>query len=137
VRVGHASGQRQQPIDRLSTTIGQFWYSDDVAPHAETERFAYTVPTGYKAIITQAEGIVQRATAATTVGRVKAYVDTTPGYVVRAHLLKNNVGDSEQHMVPFTQPLLAGDYANGYTSDASTGGTVDYVLNFIGYLIPE
>ena len=136
MKVGHVSGQRQQPIDRASATIGLFYDGDGVAPHGEVERFFYTVPTGFKAIVTQAEAIVQRGTAAGTVGRVKAYVDTTPGYVTRAHLLKNQVGDAVHSIVPFQQPLFAGDYVGGYTEDLSTGGSVDYILNFIGYLIP-
>ena len=136
MKVGHVSGQRQQPLDRASATIGAFYWADGVGAHEEVERFLYTVPTGFKAIITQAEAIVQRATAAGTVGRVKAYVDTTPGYVTRAHLLKNNIGDAVHSIVPFEQPLFAGDYVGGYTEDLSDTGSVDYVINFVGYLIP-
>jgi hypothetical protein len=104
-----------------------------VAPHTVTARWNYTVPSGKKAMIEFLHVRILRSTAASTAGKVTAAISITPSGassndVMVANILTNNVGDKDALVSGATLTLLAGDKIAANTSDASTGGTIDYVL---------
>jgi hypothetical protein len=119
--------------DRNPITTLYVYSAAGVAPHTTTPRWTYTVPSGKKAMIEFLHVRILRSAAATTAGKVTAAISITPSGgpsadIMVANILTNNVGDREALVSGATLTLLAGDKIAGYTSDASTGGTIDYVL---------
>ena len=105
-----------------------------VAPHTSTLRWSYTVPSGKKAFLELADIEVVRATAATTVGMVSAGITYTPSggsevNVIVVEIRTNGVGDRAGKTVGQAFVMSAGDSIKAYTTDTSTGGTIDYTMS--------
>jgi len=116
----------RNPIQRI-----QNWDEGAVAPHANTQRWTYTVPPGKKAFVEYAELWAKRLTAAGTVGIVEANVRVTPSggsasAIMRVYVITNNVGDVDKAVVGQALTLLAGDMIECRSADSSTGGTATY-----------
>jgi hypothetical protein len=122
---------RPQFYDRNPAHDILTYEGNGVAPHAATQRDTYTVPTGKKAFIGAAEVEVVRQTAASTAGRATIYIRVTPyggsgTVLIVVGTWKNAVGDDARLSIGQSICLYAGDVVDIYTSDGSTGGTVDY-----------
>jgi len=118
----------RNPAHRLLSYMGY-----GVAPHVNTTRWTYTVPTGKKALNEFLHAKVRRATAATTASIPVSCVWDTPAggsitELMHAAIRTNNVGDKDDVTVGQTITLLVGDALTALTVDGSTGGTCDYVL---------
>jgi len=121
--------------DRNPVQRADSYLASDLAPHTETTRLTYTVPSGKKAMIEEISGRVLRTAAATTLGRARAKIALTPSggsmkVLVEAKILKNTVGDTDVQGFPASMTLLAGDRLDLITDDMSTGGTCDFHLSY-------
>lgn len=114
--------------DRNPTTVTLIYSTRNVAPHASTSRGSYTVPQGKKAFVSNIYIELLRSAAATTVGVAYALVQTLyTGLLVVSHE-KNAVGDREWADRAADGLVGAGNSLEIRTADASTGGTIDYVV---------
>ena len=128
MRIVNVGAGRPQYYDRTPLAVSTVGFQAlGVAPHAGTFRGQYTVPTNRKAQVAATFLSVMRATAAAPVGKaiMWSFKASDPGSM-EAAILTNTPGD--QSRIAFGQAtiLLAGDILSEKTSDASTGGTVDY-----------
>jgi hypothetical protein len=133
MRTGQPIIGRPVWYDRNPTNYVTSYTAEGVAPHAETLRLTYTCPTGKKTIINMMEILVQRYSAATTAGIAKAKITYKPSggieaKLVEAPIVTNAVGDKIDLCFGQTIMLNPGDVLNVYTSDSSTGGTVNYIV---------
>ena len=137
MRVSSLGVARPAYYDRNATT-SQSTYATvgtgAIGPHANTQRFSYTVPAGKLAYVENMFAWAGRATAPTVTGDIAAFhqfvtTDTTSG--VQWYDLINSapVGTKTSAILTSSGMLGPGDIARAYTSDASTGGTVNYILN--------
>lgn len=103
-----------------------------IAPHGETQRDLYSVPTGRRARVTSISLLAVRITVAAPVGLVKATLRVTSGAVTRdvqyAVMLDNNVGGRCEVHIGESLWLESNDELRLMTTDLSTGGTVTYYL---------
>jgi hypothetical protein len=133
MRTGQPIIGRPAWYDRNPSSQWLSYQANNVAPHSITQRWVYTVPSGKKAILEFAACYVRRSAAATTVGRVQVDIWITPsgGSVKKislAQLLTNNVGDMDRMDLGQSLILNAGDKIEGYSEDASTGGTTNILI---------
>ena len=122
---------RAIPIDRNPTNKGATYGGANIAPHGTTSRFSYTVPAGKKAQLQMGQATILRITAAAPVGIYQAVVlvvhlDANQPWAAYAVSLDNNVGAKSQMNFAGPIDLVAGEQIITSTSDASTGGTVNY-----------
>ena len=132
MRVGFPGGPRLEWYDRNPQPQSLYYSGIDVGPHSSISRFSYTVPTGKKFFLENANVLVLRKTAATTEGQVEGYISARIPYIVYAELITNNVGDRSQMNVGRSVIMQAGELLNALTFDLSTGGTLDYIINAHG-----
>jgi len=133
VRVGTPSAvARPEWYDRNPTSKAD-GHATTAAPHTITERVAYTVPSGKKAIVEMVYLRIKRVTAATTAGTATSLLRVTPSggsamSIMIAELTssQNSVGDKETLQVSPLMTLFTGDKVSGDSLDTSTGGTVEY-----------
>jgi len=122
---------RKEWYDRNPAVRFLQYSADGAAPHTDTERWNYTIPTGKKAFAEASELEIVRATAASAAGLVMCRVNYRPSGGIPYRLLTlrmrtNGVGDARLIQLGHSVTLLAGDALYGYTADQSTGGTMDY-----------
>jgi len=130
MRTGVLGAQRPEPHDRNPVRQTLTYSGTGIAPHATTQRFSYTVPSGKKAIVLAAQANLQRATAATTAAITRASVQLQNTLVVDARIsYDNNVGARASMNIAQAGVLLPGETVIGQTRDTSTGGTVDYEID--------
>jgi len=86
MRTGVLGAQRPEPHDRNPVRQTLTYSGTGIAPHATTQRFSYTVPSGKKAIVLAAQANLQRATAATTAAITRASVQLQNTLVVDARI---------------------------------------------------
>jgi len=123
-RVGFPGGPRLEWYDRNPQATQQGYYGV-IAPHADTVRATYTVPTGKKAMVTGVHGHIRRVTAATTVGLVTInFRRQATIYQVLQHV-DNNVNSMKDVSMLQTTALSAGETLSESTEDLSTGGTME------------
>ncbi len=122
------AGVRRDWIDRNVLSKTQAYAVGGVAPHALTQRFAYTVPAGRLAIISSASIIINRATAAGTAGLVNDIITIDDGGgqvgILYCNLYSNGVGDRSMLSISPQLPIKAGWTVAGLSGDSSTGGSV-------------
>jgi hypothetical protein len=111
--------------------VWQSWSQTGVAPHSAAQRIAYTVPSDYKSVAVYVNLYLVRATAATTVGESRLYVTVTPAggsetTVLITGMNNNSVGARAGTTQTMGFYLGPGDIVKVYSSDASTGGAIDY-----------
>jgi len=131
MRVSSYAVARPAYYDRNSASNTQE-YVATVAPHAGTNRFSYTVASGKKMQLEFALAAMYRATAAAAVGQYSAIVfvqvGTNTPRIAYIDSVKNTVDKTEQTTSLGSVTIYAGESLSGYTSDGSTGGTVQYVI---------
>jgi len=134
VRVGTPSAvARPDWYDRNPAFAGVSYVGTGVAPHALTVRGTYTVPSGKKAFLEASYLNGRRQTVATTVGIVALSLWVTPSgggaYRLAQITWKDNTVDYfKEETFAALGVLQTGDKVDICTSDASTGGTCEYLL---------
>jgi hypothetical protein len=129
--IGSSSPIRQDWYDRGMVFINNRYRGASVAPHAETSRWTYTVPTAKRAVITYFSLQVLRQTAATTLGNAYAYIGFSGAVVATVFdlgLYNNTVGEKS---ILSSHPFIvipAATVVTGFTSDDSTGGAMNYIV---------
>lgn len=133
--LGNAPGHRAVlfGLGANPATIAASYGASAVAPHAATSRWTYTVPAAKRGLITILEASVVRDVAPTTAGLANAYIQLTPsGGAATFLLLASNAGgsvnDGRALALGCQLWLEAGDKLEALTSDASTGGSHQFVL---------
>ena len=119
--------------DRNAISVFKRYVATDVAPHALTERWIYTVPKGRKAFVEYLAASAVRITAAGPQGLVTACIDLglaggTALSIMAAQVMTNNVGDKDRVNIGQSLTLDPGDVLKANTTDLSTGGTMKYRL---------
>lgn len=133
MRKGMAQGlARPTYYDRNAIPQARSYSQGAIAPHAQTQRWTYTVPAGKKAFIEEIFGQVRRETAAAPVGRIDIqviYVPVTGSsmFIALPIIYTNVVGDQQTEFPPQLGLMVAGDLIHGDTEDTSTGGTAAFV----------
>ena len=130
MKVGHVSGQRQQPRDRNISLGGGYWGSTDLAPHELTTRVSYTVPTGRKAEVTCSMNHVVRMTAAGTLGTAGSYNSDPTTIITYCSIYDNTPGVTDKMVINKCVVRLAGDTISALSWDDSTGGTCLHMMGF-------
>jgi len=119
--------------DRNPTNRYQYFLGTNLTPHAITQRWTYTVPTGKKALLELAWVLCRRMTAATTAGRPYSVIDYQPyggteAALLMAEVVTNNVAETSEKQLGQSIIMNPGDLIRGLTVDDSTGGNCDYRL---------
>lgn len=105
-----------------------------VAPHGATQRQTMLPGAGTMGMVELIHLHVRRASAATTVGPVRAWArldadGRTDIPIATARLETNGVGDHQSVDIPAGLLLIGLDQLELVTQDDSVGGTVDYELS--------
>ena len=113
--------------------VGIF-YNDTPAPHAVTARATYTVPAGKYANVEAITLRVDRNAVATTAALAASRAIYTPSGgsaqdITRAITYSNTVGGGEQVVISPWGMMNPGDTIALYTEDASTTGTLRFILS--------
>jgi len=116
---------------RQAVAVGGKTFSVTAGPHAETSRVSYTVPANKTALLLAASGSVFRASSPTTYGAIHVKVRVDRGGAVYDYPFVVGVQGStllftNSRSVGLLVPLFTADVLDMVTSDASTGGTVDF-----------
>lgn len=132
MRVGHLNVTRPEWYDR-TPSVSLLSFNMSLAPHANTQRLSYTVPSGRKAYLEFLYLSLFRTAAAAPAGVVFLTFDYTPNGGLLTNLAVidyggNAVGDRVAEMVGSTFTMLVGDQLALFTSDSGTGGSVIYRL---------
>ena len=109
-------------------------YNQTIAPAALTVRWTYTVPTARKAYVEQQNSALDRATAAGTAAQMFAGTRYTPNggsvaVFTYAVANTNTLNQEFSQLMGGSMVMLAGDKNDAVTSDLSTTGTVEFLLN--------
>ena len=133
MRVGSFAVARPNYYDRSATTKSTE-YAGTTGPHAVTQRYTFTVASGYKAYVESCVTLATVATVATTRTAVYAsqYVVTDDSGAADLAIVKiygNTLGQQLLNVVSGVSLLNAGNQLVASTSDTSTGGTIDYILS--------
>lgn len=120
------------PVERISggrSTLASNYSAAGVAPHADTIRWTYTVPSGRAAAIESAEVLVIRSVAAGVAAQVLAYI-TAPvlGFLLIAAEYDVAVGARMGFQVGLAGFANAGEQLNGRTADACAAGAHDFYV---------
>jgi len=120
--------------DRNAASFGG-GYAAVVAPHATTTRISVTVASGKKVILEGVNASVNRQTVATVAGLVNLYANITSvaGFRLVDIATTNNIAlVRERQFVVVAATIYAGEIFDVYTEDPSTGGTVQYIVQYKG-----
>lgn len=128
MKVGFPGGPRLEWYDRNPQLRRNRYCGSSVAPHSVTERWAYTVPTGKKALIMHLFVSLVRVTAPTTAMGSAAYTLIGDEHHAYLMLYGNTVNDGRTGMIGTSELLAAGETINAKTFDSNTGGTISYAI---------
>lgn len=124
------AANRNAYYDRNPTTLTTLAFASlNVAPHASTQRWTYTVPTGRKAYLSVARVALFRNAAAAPVGNVEDYMVWQNVYPAQLEFFNNAAGAYLTDHIPHSIIMLAGQNITAFSSDASTGGTVSHWID--------
>lgn len=131
MRFTQAFPARPAWYDRNATNQNQGAIVTAAAPHTNTIRWTYTVPSARKAFVEILTVTMVRNGAAAPLGFYENFITYTPNAgVAKIPLIvwmrTNNVGDRVSQAIGQGMTLYAGDVINASDDDASTGGSVDY-----------
>lgn len=115
-------------FDRNPSSASIQYVANGVAPHTDTVRASYTVPTGKKGFIEACMAKVLRETVAAPVGIAEAFI-FVGARLIEAATLGNVVGSSDSVALGQSGWLGAGSVVQLRTADVSTGGTVSYYVS--------
>lgn len=129
------SSSRPKWYDRNPKTRIIFEHTGAIAPHAETIRDSYVVPTDRMAIVQNLQLTVIRVSAGAPVGNayittkyIEKNVTTWDNWYVTCGPA-NNAGDRGELILSECAVLQATDNLDFYTGDDGTAGTVDYLIS--------
>ena len=127
---------RPVPSDRNAINKTQYANNAGIAPHGVTTRWTYTVPANKKATWRSGRAYNVRRTAAAPVGEFYSSLQYTPSggsvTVPVVAISSDNTLLVYRNDEQFPQvDMLSGDALAGVDSDASTGGTADFVVGAI------
>jgi hypothetical protein len=127
------ASDRANYYDRNPLAKNNEYSQPAIGPHSAVQRWIYTVPTSKKAYLEACECSVTRDAAAAASGLVAAEVRYTPALGVAQRIIPllfadNVVGSPHALAVSSYGFMQAGDAVSGVTTDASTGGTLNYTL---------
>ena len=133
MKLGSLASARPQYYDRAPATKSQL-YSATLAPHADTQRWSYTVPAGYKAYVETAYALSLQQTAPTVAAGGYAGVftntdDALASIVSYAYLVAATAATQSAMGVSGVALLNPGNNIFGQSSDGSTGGTRYIVIS--------
>jgi hypothetical protein len=119
------------PAERITNFLTKYYNGIGIAPHADTVRLTYTVPSTYYATIDYSSLYIERATAASTDQQVRLYVSMTqPGESeVIWHMLtfrSSSVSAITRDDQASQIMLPPGTVIKVHTGDDSVGGTMNY-----------
>lgn len=134
MQISNPTTNRPYWYDRSDAFGCAFYKGNGIAPHSATARFNYTVPTSKAARIGLASLFAMRYTVATTndYAEVRIVGYPTGGAVPDMFLRQlytntNGLGVAASGNMNII--AQAGREFQGFTSDASTGGTINYSLS--------
>ncbi|MEN4013993.1 MAG: hypothetical protein ROW48_18330 [Bellilinea sp.] len=133
MKITYPSGFRNNPFDRNPNARMLTLATGAIAPHTDTQRILYNVPTGKRMLVSAIYVEMLRDTVATTPGVYMVYVVIDNlfggGEVLRVRSRGNTVGDTARHSIACQLLLNPLDNIQIWTRDGSTGGLVDYVVD--------
>ena len=136
MRVSSFAVARPAYYDRNATSKNLVYGSAAIAPHANTTRFTYTVPSGRKCFVESLNVASFRETAATVVGQqflnIVVYDGTTYCNLIALYYYTTAVGSVQTQILGNNATVYAGQQILGATWDLSTGGTQDLRLSAKG-----
>jgi hypothetical protein len=136
MKVSSFAVARPAYYDRAAITKNLAYGAANVAPHANTTRFTYTVPAGRKMFVESACVASFRDTAAAVVGQqfmnVVMYDGTTYCNLIANYYYTTALGAVQNQILGNSATVYAGHQVIGATWDFSTGGTQDLRLSVKG-----
>lgn len=138
MRITYPAGSRNFPGDRNAITRVNTYNALSIAPHADVQRWSYTVPAAKKFQISGGQIMSYQSTVVGVAGRNQAYLRITPSggaatiFLHRSRIL-GTAGETADDICPAGGMLSTGDNIEARTADLATGGSVDYNLNITGF----
>lgn len=137
MKIQYPTNALKNYLDRNPTPVIKYYQGGAVGPHAITQRFNYTVTAGKRLLVCSLTAQMVVVTAAAPVGRRDIQFILNPGgaydFLYECRFWKNAIGDMlEMRLTPMLV-LPAANILAVYTTDGSTGGTVDYALQMTGF----
>jgi len=122
--------------DRNPTPINA-WYEADTTPHAETERWTYTVPAGKKGFVEFLSLYARRYLVATALLAAFGIIYYRPSggterKLTQVYLYDNTLGKETSQVIGQGITMGPGDRIRGTTLDNSTGGGITFFLTMKG-----
>ena len=137
MRLSSLAAARPAYYDRNATSQLSV-YLATVAPHANTTRWTVTVASGKKLQVEALTIRTIRSAVATVAGSYTAEIDIVSGattMISSTHRYSDNTLNATYSSNPYTAfTLYAGEQAQAFTEDLSTGGTVQFAVNLKGTL---
>jgi len=132
MRVGSFAVARPNYYDRNATSTLQN-YGVTLSPHTDTTRWTTTVAAGKKLSVELIHIYQERRTVATTPLQVNIQVNITSGATTALSVFTNDlgtatVGTRDYRLVTNVCTLYPGEVIYASTSDASTGGTILFLV---------
>jgi len=135
MRVSSFAVARPAYYDRNATSsLGT--YNNQIAPHTQTTRVTVTVAAGKKLLLELGNINFYRASVATVAGQVFIQHAVTSGattvQLITASYFGNTTNDQTRIAFSGSVTIYAGELYFIDTLDSSTGGTVNFSLNYKG-----
>ena len=136
MRVSSYAVARPQYYDRNATTKNLAYGAAAIAPHLNTTRFTYTVPSGRKCFVESLSVSSYRDSAATVAGQqllnIVVYDGVTYCNLISLYYATTTVGAVQTQILGNNATVYAGHVILGATWDLGTGGTQDLRLSAKG-----
>ena len=135
MRVGSFAVARPAYYDRNASSLSGQYVGSAVAPHGGTVRFTTTVAAGKKLFLEVGHVYLSRQTAATVAGVYDAAIYITAGGNSPRYVYTASKDNTVQPAPTFatitgTTTLYAGEVLEAQTSDGSTLGVINYVVQY-------
>lgn len=139
MRVSGFSGLTGAPQLRNAILVSKRYAATGVAPHAQTQRLAYTVPTARRFRLSVVQLFAYREAVAAPVGLMTIrclHTDSVPvdAVVPMGVSISNVVGGGNNVLAALVNDYEAGRVIAADTTDLSTGGTFQFDISFLGML---
>lgn len=127
-----SGGARGEWYDRNLLATSNYYAAGNIAPHVFTRRTQYIVPAGRRAIVQNTVLEMDINTVATTPSyrEMLVYIVQSTGSIIVSFAYmtsnSNTVGLIDRIATATHVFLLAGDRVEIWTSDLSTGGSMNY-----------
>lgn len=134
MKIGFPGGSRPEPWDRNPSNQSQFYRATGLAVGGPTQRWAYTVPTGRKALVASICIRSRRRTVSSGPATIFDYAEINGAITVATDIVSNVVEAADERNQSGPLYLTAGTVIKGFTGDTSVDGTHDA---YIGAIITE